>query len=138
MVKSEDDILFLKRNFDMIRKISGIKQFLSFNPNCSAFENTKSNLLYFQTDDNMLVFNTKTFQLVSVYTRIYVFFSLMTNCFNYNAKGASIFLEKIIYRFSDFLHLVSTDSTSIKGLFQISKNKIIVCTEKQMFTFEIS
>lgn len=97
-----------------------------------AYENIEKHLLYLSFQEYLLVLSTKNYQLLTVFTGVTLQFTLLSNCFDIN-----FIFQNNVHNFSSLFSLVRADPIKVRGFHQISKNKILVYTYKQIFIYQI-
>ena len=123
-----DNILFVNNNLNCV---STIKNKILFRIEIGS-ENIEKKKFYCQTESNVIIINTQTLQIESIYKTSFFYFYPLSNT-KYDLMSS--FFEKISYNTSKLSDLMLFHER--KELFQISNNLLFVSTPNHFFCYTI-
>ena len=128
LLNKVDNILFVNNNLNCV---STIKNKILYRIEIGS-ENIEKKKFYCQKESNVIIINTQTLQIESIYKTSFFYFYPI---FNTKYDLMSSFFEKINYNTSKLSDLMLFHEP--KELFQISNNLLFVSTPNQFFCYTI-
>lgn len=136
LITKEDEAVFLEP--DSMTRIATLDVEFGDNSGNMCIEDEKNNYLYLANKYNefLYIFHTQNYQIESIYHTTNSDVSLLKSCFNLNADIIIFLIKSYI---DEKLNQIMFQEEPYKfDMFQISKDKFVVCNNQKIYFYQIN